>query len=277
GRCKVCNAHGQGQWARLANLREHEKGQPHQQNLARKLRIANEVPRVSHNTLLNTLPTRPPEVVTSDNYDEFFPQLDWLPLSLGEDIIEGQTRPGDVNERERKVRLAMENHALAGRVAFSAGEESLLGGGDSEVSLEDVLAGSGLFRAALHPEDEDDDILDSSQPESQWNGSDWHDIGGGYNDANDLSQHFFGARQGPQEGYFPYPNKAMMKTDILFSSPDLRVSRSQKEAILGWGRALGAQDVPSLYKVEKFQAEALEAYGNPTERGADVFGPCILS
>ncbi|TBU51622.1 hypothetical protein BD310DRAFT_953181 [Dichomitus squalens] len=58
----------------------------------------------------------------------------------------------------------------------------------------------------------------------------------------------------------------MMKTDILFSSPELCFSRSQKEAILAWGRALGAQDVPSLYKVEKFQSEALEAYGNPTKR-----------
>ncbi|KAH9831855.1 uncharacterized protein C8Q71DRAFT_714938 [Rhodofomes roseus] len=56
----------------------------------------------------------------------------------------------------------------------------------------------------------------------------------------------------------------MMKTDVLFSSPRLRFSRAQQEAILAWGKDLGARDVPSLYGVEKFQREALESLGNPT-------------
>lgn len=55
-----------------------------------------------------------------------------------------------------------------------------------------------------------------------------------------------------------------MKTDILFSSAQMRFSRSQQEAILAWGRDLGAKDVPSLYGLDKFQNEALEAVGNPT-------------
>lgn len=55
-----------------------------------------------------------------------------------------------------------------------------------------------------------------------------------------------------------------MKTDILFSSPSIRFSRLQKESILAWGKDLGARDVPSLYKLEKFQGEALEAVGDPT-------------
>ncbi|KAI0750509.1 hypothetical protein C8Q74DRAFT_1211986 [Fomes fomentarius] len=55
----------------------------------------------------------------------------------------------------------------------------------------------------------------------------------------------------------------MMKTDILFSSPSIRFSRLQKESILAWGKDLGARDVPSLYKLEKFQDEALEAVGDP--------------
>ncbi|EJF61700.1 hypothetical protein DICSQDRAFT_59881 [Dichomitus squalens LYAD-421 SS1] len=58
----------------------------------------------------------------------------------------------------------------------------------------------------------------------------------------------------------------MMKTDILFSSQELRFSRAQKQAILSWGRDLGAENVPSLYKIEKFQADALEACGNPSKR-----------
>ena len=57
-----------------------------------------------------------------------------------------------------------------------------------------------------------------------------------------------------------------MKTDILFSSPRLRFSREQQEAILAWGRNLGAKEVPTLYAVEKFQKTALDMMGNPTER-----------
>ena len=58
----------------------------------------------------------------------------------------------------------------------------------------------------------------------------------------------------------------MMKTDILFSSPRLRFSRAQQEAILAWGKELGARDVPSLYTLRKFQEEALSAMGDPTVR-----------
>ncbi|RDX41693.1 hypothetical protein OH76DRAFT_1364093 [Lentinus brumalis] len=56
----------------------------------------------------------------------------------------------------------------------------------------------------------------------------------------------------------------MMRTDILFSSPHLRFSRAQQEAILAWGKAMGGRDIPSLYKLDKFQREALDAVGNPT-------------
>ena len=58
----------------------------------------------------------------------------------------------------------------------------------------------------------------------------------------------------------------MMKTDILFSSPEMRFSRAQQEAVLAWGRDLGARQVPTLYGLEKFQREAQEAVGNPTVR-----------
>ena len=57
-----------------------------------------------------------------------------------------------------------------------------------------------------------------------------------------------------------------MKTDILFSSPRLRFSRAQQEAVLSWGKDLGASNGPSLYALEMFQSEALEAVGNPTEK-----------
>ncbi|KAH9899976.1 hypothetical protein C8Q73DRAFT_754715 [Cubamyces lactineus] len=83
--------------------------------------------------------------------------------------------------------------------------------------------------------------------------------------AQDLSESHFG---GPstKSDIFPYPNRGVMKTDILFSSPMIRFSRSQKEAILAWGRDMGAKDVPSLYGLENFQTSALHAVGDPTEK-----------
>lgn len=57
-----------------------------------------------------------------------------------------------------------------------------------------------------------------------------------------------------------------MKTDILFSSPTIRFSRSQKEAVLAWAKAMGAKDVPTLYGLEKFQGDALDSVGDPTQK-----------
>lgn len=62
----------------------------------------------------------------------------------------------------------------------------------------------------------------------------------------------------------PYPNKAMFLTDILFNSPRLRFSEAQKRAVLKWGKDLGAQDVPTLYALEKMQKELTESFGDPT-------------
>lgn len=63
-----------------------------------------------------------------------------------------------------------------------------------------------------------------------------------------------------------------MHTDILFNSPRLRFSREQKLAILGWGKALGASNVPSLYAIERFQKQAREALDNPTEKVVSAAG-----
>ncbi|KAH9927295.1 uncharacterized protein B0H18DRAFT_907557, partial [Fomitopsis serialis] len=82
--------------------------------------------------------------------------------------------------------------------------------------------------------------------------------------AQEISDSVFGSGARVAEDFFPYPSKGMMKTDILFSSPRLRFSREQQEAILAWGRGLGAKDVPSLYAVEKFQKAALDTVGDPT-------------
>lgn len=64
----------------------------------------------------------------------------------------------------------------------------------------------------------------------------------------------------------------MMHTDILFNSPHLRFSREQKLAVLAWGTALGASNVPSLYAIERFQQLAREAIGDPTEKVVSAAG-----
>ncbi|KAF7974716.1 hypothetical protein HWV62_11375 [Athelia sp. TMB] len=66
-------------------------------------------------------------------------------------------------------------------------------------------------------------------------------------------------------GWFPYPDKALFLTDLLFNSPRLRFSRAQQQAILLWARELGA-DVPSYDRLRKCQAVLKEVTGDPTTR-----------
>ncbi|KAJ7674194.1 hypothetical protein B0H17DRAFT_946770, partial [Mycena rosella] len=51
--------------------------------------------------------------------------------------------------------------------------------------------------------------------------------------------------------------------DVLFSSPHLRFSRAQQQAVLSWARDLGA-NVPSYNKFRKTQDTLLEETGDPT-------------
>ncbi|OJA15389.1 hypothetical protein AZE42_13658, partial [Rhizopogon vesiculosus] len=50
---------------------------------------------------------------------------------------------------------------------------------------------------------------------------------------------------------YPWPSKADFITSLLFSSPRLPFSDSQKKAILNWAKDLGALNVPSLGAVKK--------------------------
>ena len=60
-----------------------------------------------------------------------------------------------------------------------------------------------------------------------------------------------------------------MKTNILFSSPYLRFLRVQWNAMLAWGKELGAREVLSLYSLEKFQQKALNVMGNSKKKGGN--------
>ncbi|KIJ12442.1 hypothetical protein PAXINDRAFT_14766 [Paxillus involutus ATCC 200175] len=51
----------------------------------------------------------------------------------------------------------------------------------------------------------------------------------------------------PNALLYPWKSMAEFVTHLLFSSPRLRFSQAQKNAVLAWARELGAPEVPSLY------------------------------
>ncbi|OBZ79989.1 hypothetical protein A0H81_00442 [Grifola frondosa] len=155
--------------------------------------------------------------------------------------------------------------ALTGEVPFTAGEDF----NDHFLpSLEEVLSGVGLFDAAAGPPD-----LDEETPEFMQEADDdpTEGVATPAPTAQEVSDTFFG-NGNDTDDHFPYPNKGMMKTDILFSSSRLRFSRAQQEAVLAWGKDLGAKEVPSLYALNKFQQNALDAVGDPTVKVRAVSG-----
>ncbi|KAG2148965.1 hypothetical protein DEU56DRAFT_729905 [Suillus clintonianus] len=74
---------------------------------------------------------------------------------------------------------------------------------------------------------------------------------------------------------YPWPSKAHFLTSLLFSSPRLPFSETQKRAILNWAVDLGAQNVPSLGSMKKCHTYLDNLVGNPTQkvtsRSGDVF------
>ncbi|KAJ6632420.1 hypothetical protein B0H10DRAFT_1771125 [Mycena sp. CBHHK59/15] len=57
----------------------------------------------------------------------------------------------------------------------------------------------------------------------------------------------------------------MFLTDVLFSSPRLRFSRAQQQAVLSWAKDLGA-NVPAYSTFRKTQAALQAEVGDPTVR-----------
>lgn len=53
---------------------------------------------------------------------------------------------------------------------------------------------------------------------------------------------------------------------MLFSSPRLRFSNAQKQAVLDWARQLGARNVPSIYQLEKMAERIRKLVGDPTTK-----------
>ncbi|KAF7967502.1 hypothetical protein HWV62_34048 [Athelia sp. TMB] len=86
-----------------------------------------------------------------------------------------------------------------------------------------------------------------------------------------------GSTNEPEE-WFPYNDKGMFATDLLFNSPRMKFSRAQQKAVLSWGKQLGAENVPSHSKFLEMQKDLLDRLGDPTSRqqssrGNDMSNP----
>ncbi|KAF8214703.1 hypothetical protein K438DRAFT_2138088 [Mycena galopus ATCC 62051] len=81
--------------------------------------------------------------------------------------------------------------------------------------------------------------------------------------AEELNARLFGPNSTSE--WFPYSDKAMFLTDVLFSSPRLRFSRAQQQAVLSWAKELGAK-VPAYNGFRKTQAALNTEVGDPTVR-----------
>ncbi|TFY81247.1 hypothetical protein EWM64_g2768 [Hericium alpestre] len=89
--------------------------------------------------------------------------------------------------------------------------------------------------------------------------------------AYDLYQKWFNSNDNQDASWFPYPDKALFLTDVLFNAPRLRFSRAQQKAVLSWAKELGAT-VPSYHAYHQC-ADALEKeLGNPTRQETSTQG-----
>ncbi|OBZ73364.1 hypothetical protein A0H81_07153 [Grifola frondosa] len=209
----------------LKHLRGHEKLKCHTD--AVRLRQREDTGPVSEH--LNT------HQVTVEDFDDI---EDWTYVNSAS----GPSESPSLQEHQPKINISDDmRRALAGEVMFTAGDEFA---DDFRPSLEEVLSGVGLFKAAIHPFEQDDEAPAFMTGEDEDTGEDTAELPEvGPTSAQDVSDAFFG-KGDDTDVYFPYPNKGMMKTDILFSSPRLRFSRAQQEAILAWGKDLGAKRYP---------------------------------
>ncbi|KAL0568305.1 hypothetical protein V5O48_013685 [Marasmius crinis-equi] len=66
---------------------------------------------------------------------------------------------------------------------------------------------------------------------------------------------------------YPWPSQGMFLTHLLFNG-NARVpySETQKKAIINWGKALGAKEVPVLSALKRVQTDVEEMVGSPTEK-----------
>ncbi|VDC03602.1 unnamed protein product [Peniophora sp. CBMAI 1063] len=70
----------------------------------------------------------------------------------------------------------------------------------------------------------------------------------------------------PGSKSYPFPSKAVFLTQALFSSSHVRFSEAQKRAILDWGDAMGAVNVPTMHALDRCEKQIQSLLGMPTEQ-----------
>ncbi|THG94045.1 hypothetical protein EW026_g7342 [Hermanssonia centrifuga] len=246
GRCRVCPG---AKWTKMSNLRAHEE-QPRHQGLsnvyAAQVARAKAQSPPAHN--INELD----KVATEEQLEWDY----WEHQTIDSSFNDGGTAPPDLKLKFMESVLATLRHSAQNGENL-AGKDLL---NKHAVALGGAMQGLNIIEAALWPHDEAPLPEDGDEVEAEFEDA----LLSHTPSPQKIAETFFGARNTTDDAYFPYPNKAIMKTDILFSFPRLQFSRAQREAVLAWGRDLGANNVPSLYALEKFQVASLQAVGNPT-------------
>ncbi|KAG0693799.1 hypothetical protein DFH29DRAFT_774696, partial [Suillus ampliporus] len=125
---------------------------------------------------------------------------------------------------------------------------------DLFAELQETLASGQIpFSTPLAPINEEDELVDYSAPDFGI------EIPATRATLNTIT---------PDSPTYPWPSKADFVTALLFSSPRLPFSDTQKKAVLNWAKELGARDVPSLYATKKCQTFVEDLVGQPTEKVA---------
>ncbi|KAI0363005.1 hypothetical protein BV20DRAFT_984071 [Pilatotrama ljubarskyi] len=272
GRCRICPPPRKGHgWMKLGNLRAHEGSKPHQEVVARRIQYPAERGDIqAQQTNLPIQHTAPwlPGVTVEDCEDDFNNFNDFWYHRPQETLADADVNHIPHTSHSGRTGASTDGKHLSAAMRDALTGDDFIDSTAATVTLEDVLSGAGLFEAVSSAST---DWLEEEPLAGSVHGLYESETSAGgmglQHHPDNIAQDVLGARMSLSgSDYYPYLDKGMMKTDILFSSPELRFSRTQQEAILAWGTDLGARNVPSLYKLDKYQKEALDACGNLTTR-----------
>ncbi|THG97104.1 hypothetical protein EW026_g4840 [Hermanssonia centrifuga] len=259
GCCTVCPG---SKWTQMKNLRAHAKLARHIAFSKRAAVVASRTYGVSSN----------PPASQQGSVEEYLSDVDWEDVDEEPPILP-QNRRSEFQQDAYLPDLVALFHAEALQSGVSLTGDGLASD-ETLRALQEALEGTTIVESALWPYDDEAPSVEAAEDaDEDFDLLALADSDAAVASAQEIAENYFGAGRGePSEDYYPYPNKAMMKTDILFSSPRLRFSRSQQQAVIAWGKELGARNVPSLYALEKFQSESKRALGDPTTKVATASG-----
>ncbi len=220
GRCKICST----KWMRLGNLRVHEGQKGHRENVATHLALEAE--------LRNIQPSRACEPDTASPCSDFERASSNYRQATVEDCLDESSGfswyeargPLEEGPSEREARgvddgiTAELRDALDGKVEFSTGE-SFAVPGLSDLTLEDVLGGAGLFEVIAGagenecPEMDMSAMFEYDDVQSMCLGSSrlgslltMNFVAEYIPSSEQMTHSVFGTQQSQGASYFPYPD-----------------------------------------------------------------------